>query len=182
MKFKNSARLVTLTIVSLLMATACTSTRTQKSAGEGIDDAVISTGVKSALIADPLTKAHNIDVEVFKGRVQLNGFVDNNQERVQAVALARKVDGVTAVDNNLALQGANRSAGEATDDATLTGKVKSALIGDERTKAHQINVETQHGVVLLAGFVSNDASRTAAGEIARAIVGVKSVNNQIAIK
>lgn len=182
MKFTNSARLVTLTIVSLLMATACTSTRTQKSAGEGIDDAVISTEVKASLVADPLTKAHNIDVEVFKGRVQLNGFVDNNEERLQAVALARKVNGVTAVDNNLALQGANRTAGEATDDATLTGKVKSALIGDERTKAHQINVETQHGVVLLAGFVSTDASRLAAGELARAVVGVKSVNNQIAIK
>jgi hyperosmotically inducible protein len=138
--------------------------------------------VKTALIGDPLTKAHNIDVEVFKGRVQLNGFVDNNQERLQAVALARKVNGVTAVDNNLALQGANRSAGEGMDDGAITSKVKTALIGDERTKAHQINVETQHGVVLLAGFVSTDASRTAAGEIARAVAGVKSVNNQIAIK
>jgi hyperosmotically inducible periplasmic protein len=182
MKIHNSARLLTVAAISMLAAIACTSTRTQKSAGETIDDAVISTEVNTALVGDPLTKAHNIDVEVFKGRVQLNGFVGSNQERQQAVALTRKVNGVTAVDNNLALQGEKRSTGETIDDANLTNKVKSALIGDERTKAHEINVETQHSVVLLAGFVSNDASRNAAGDIARSITGVKKVDNQIAIK
>jgi hyperosmotically inducible protein len=182
MKISNTARVLTLTAVSLLIATACTSTRTQKSTGETIDDAVISTGVNTALVGDSLTKAHNIDVEVFKGRVQLNGFVGSNRERLQAVSLARNVRGVTAVDNNLALQGEKRSTGETADDAAITGKVKSALIADERTKAHEINVETQHSVVLLAGFVANNTSRAAAGEIARSITGVKKVDNQIAIK
>jgi hyperosmotically inducible protein len=182
MKISNTARFLTLAAVSLMVATACTSTRTQKSAGETIDDGVISTEVNTALVADSLTKAHNIDVEVFKGRVQLNGFVGSNAERQQAVALTHKVKGVTAVDNNLALQGEKRSAGESTDDAALTTKVKSALIADERTKAHEINVETQHSVVLLAGFVANSASRSAAGEIAKSITGVKKVDNQIAIK
>jgi hyperosmotically inducible protein len=182
MKIPNTARFLTLAAVSLMVATACTSTRTQKSAGETIDDGVISTEVNTALVADSLTKAHNIDVEVFKGRVQLNGFVGSNAERQQAVALTHKVKGVTAVDNNLALQGEKRSAGESTDDAALTTKVKSALIADERTKAHEINVETQHSVVLLAGFVANSASRSAAGEIAKSITGVKKVDNQIAIK
>jgi hyperosmotically inducible protein len=182
MTISNTARLFTLAAVSMLLATACTSTRTQKSAGETIDDGVISTRVNTALVGDSLTKAHNIDVEVFKGRVQLNGFVGSNAERNQAVALARKVDGVAAVDNNLKLRGEKRTSGETTDDAALTSKVKSALIGDERTKAHEINVETNHSVVLLAGFVANDSSRNAAGDIARSIVGVKKVDNQIAIK
>jgi len=181
MKIPNT-RFLTLAAVSLLVATACTSTRTQKSAGETIDDGVISTQVNTALVTDSLTKAHNIDVEVFKGRVQLNGFVGSNAERQQAVALSRKVNGVTAVDNNLLVQGEKRTTGEATDDAALTSKVKSALIADERTKAHEINVETQHSVVLLAGFVGNSTSRSAAGEIAKAVTGVKKVDNQIAIK
>jgi hypothetical protein len=60
--------------------------------------------------------------EVFKGRVQLNGFVDSDQERLQAIAVARKVDGVTDVDNNLKLKGAERTAGEVVDDATLTAR------------------------------------------------------------
>jgi len=182
MKIPNTARFLTLAAVSMLVATGCASTRTQKSAGETIDDAVISTEVNTALVADSQTKAHNIDVEVFKGRVQLNGFVGSNQERQQAVALTRKIKGVTAVDNNLALQGEKRTTGETTDDAALTGKVKSALIADERTKAHEINVETQHAVVLLAGFVGNSSSRSAAEDIAKAITGVKKVDNQIAIK
>ena len=50
--------------------------------------------MNTAWSADSLTKAHNIDVEVFKGRVQLNGFVGSNAERNQAVALSRKVNGV----------------------------------------------------------------------------------------
>jgi hyperosmotically inducible protein len=182
MKIANSTRLLTLAAVSMLLATACTSTRTQKSAGETIDDGVISTQVNTSLVGDSLTKAHNIDVEVFKGRVQLNGFVGSNAERNQAVALARKVDGVAAVDNNLKIRGEKRTTGETADDAAITSKVKSALVGDERTKAHEINVETNHSVVLLAGFVANNSSRSAAGDLARAITGVKKVDNQIAIK
>ena len=86
------------------------------------------------------------------------------------------------VDNNLMLRGEKRTTGETADDAALTSKVKSALVGDERTKAHEINVETNHSVVLLAGFVANSSSRSAAGDLARAITGVKKVDNQIAIK
>jgi hyperosmotically inducible protein len=183
MKISSTARVLTLAaVVSMLLATACTSTRTQKSAGETIDDGVISTQVNTALTADSLTQAHNIDVEVFKGRVQLNGFVGSSAERNQAVALSRKVNGVTTVDNNLLLRGEKRTTGETTDDAALTSKVKSALVGDDRTKAHEINVETNHSVVLLAGFVGDSSSRNAAGEIARAVTGVKKVDNQIAIK
>jgi len=182
MKISNSARFIALAAVSMLLATACTSTRTQKSAGETIDDGVISTEVNAALVGDSLTQAHNIDVEVFKGRVQLNGFVGSNAERNQAIALTRKVNGVHTVDNNLLLRGEKRTTGESTDDAALTGKVKSALTADERTKAHEINIETNHSVVLLAGFVGNATSRNAAGDIARSITGVKKVDNQIAIK
>ena len=56
---------------------ACASTRTQKSAGEQVDDTVTTASVKCSLIGDPVTKAGQIDVEVFKGTVQLNGFVDS---------------------------------------------------------------------------------------------------------
>jgi hyperosmotically inducible protein len=175
-------RAIALTMIAMTVAAACTSTRTQKSAGEQVDDTVISAQVNSELMSDPLTKARDIDVEVFKGRVQLNGFVDSDASRAQAVKVTRRVSGVTAVDNNLKLKGPERTAGETIDDATLTTQVKSGLVADERTKAHQINVETRDSVVLLAGFVNNAASRTAAGEIARAVDGVTRVDNQIAVK
>jgi len=75
-------------VVTLAMV-ACASTRTTKSAGEQIDDSVTTASVKSALIADPVTKAHQIDVEVFKGTVQLNGFVDTAASKTRATEVAR---------------------------------------------------------------------------------------------
>ncbi len=169
-------------LVSLTLVASCASTRTQKSTGEVVDDAVVTTRVKSALIADPVTKARDIDVITFKGRVQLNGFVDSTQQRNEAKVVATKVNGVVDVDNNLKLKGADRSAGVAIDDAGISIKVKAALIGDKRTEAHQIEVQTRDGVVLLAGFVDSGVARSAAAEIAGAVSGVSKVDNQITVK
>ena len=178
-----SIRAALVVAVALFTTVACASTRTQKSMGEQIDDTMITTKVKAELIGDPLTKAHEIDVEVFKGRVQLNGFVRSEAMRAQAATLARRVDGVVGVDNNLKLkQAGDRTAGEALDDSTLTANVKSALASDARTNAFRINVETRDSVVLLAGFVNTAEGRTAAGEVARGIRGVTRVDNQLAIK
>lgn len=179
-KMKTSSAVVIATL-AVCLATACTSTRTQKSAGEGIDDAVIGTKVKTALIGNPVTEAHNIDVQVFKGRVQLNGFVESTAEIAQAAKLARDVGGVVGVDNNLKVR-AEKTAGAAVDDTALMGKVKAALIGDSRTKSHQIELAINQGVVQMAGFVDSAASRTAAVEIVRGVEGVVRIDNQMAIK
>ena len=79
---------------ALAMVSACSSTRTQQSAGEVIDDSVLTSKVKLALIDDPITKAGQINVETFRGVVQLGGFVDNVQIREQATKVARSVTGV----------------------------------------------------------------------------------------
>ena len=75
-------------VVTMAMV-ACASTRTQKSAGEQVDDSVTTGRVKAALIADPVTKAHQIDVETFKGTVQLNGFVDTAASKEHATQVAK---------------------------------------------------------------------------------------------
>lgn len=169
-------------IVMALLATACASTRTQKSAGEQFDDTVTTGRVKAALIADPVTKAHQIDVEVFRGVVQLNGFVDSTVNRDRATTVARGVNGVHEVRNNLRVQASDRTAGEAVDDTAITARVKAALAADERTKAHQINIETRAGVVQLSGFVDNAAVKAAAGDIAGRVQNVSRVDNQLDIK
>jgi hyperosmotically inducible protein len=184
MKMTNKTfRVCAVAAIAVLTMAACASTRTQKSAGEQIDDSMITGKINAELIGDPVTKAHEIDVEVFKGRVQLNGFVRSNDMRQRAVAIAKKVNGVVAVDNNLKLKGTGaETAGETVDDGALTAKVKAALVDDSRTKAAQINVETRGSVVLLAGFVNDATARSAAGELARSVTGVKRVDNQIAVK
>lgn len=80
---------------------ACTSTPTQQSTGQAIDDGVVTAKVKAALVQDPVTKAHQINVETFKGTVQLSGFVESDQARSRAVELAKDVDGVKHVKDAL---------------------------------------------------------------------------------
>ena len=73
----------------------------QQTAGEAVDDAVVTAKVKARLVDDPLTKAYQIDVETFKGTVQLNGVVDSAQARSRAEQLAGAVGGVKDVENSL---------------------------------------------------------------------------------
>ncbi len=173
---------VLLVAAALAMNAGCSSTRTQKSAGEQVDDTVVLGKVKTALIDDPVTKAGKIDVEVFRGIVQLNGFVDSGTEKSRATTVARGVSGVGEVRNNLTVRTGEETPGEVTDDSALTAKVKLALAESEATKAHQINVETKASVVHLSGFVNNAASRDAATLVARSVTGVQTVVNQIDVK
>jgi len=168
-------------VVTMAMV-ACASTRTQKSAGEQVDDSVTTGLVKSALIADPVTKAHQIDVEVFKGTVQLNGFVDSAASKERATEVAKKTTGVHTVHNNLTVDTVNRSGEATVDDGAITTKVKAALAEDSRTKAHQINIETHEGVVQLSGFVDTAEAKSTAASLAGAVEHVRSVNNQIDVK
>jgi hyperosmotically inducible protein len=170
-------------LVASMAMVACASTRTTKSAGEQVDDSVTTGRVKAALIADPTTKAHQIDVETFKGTVQLNGFVDTAASKSRASEVAKSTKGVTAVRNNLTVRtDAGPSGSERVDDAAITAKVKAALAGDPRTKAHQVNVETREGAVQLSGFVDNSEAKSTAGELARAVDNVKSVDNELDVK
>jgi hyperosmotically inducible protein len=169
-------------IVVTLAMVACASTRTQKSAGEQVDDSVTTGRVKAALIADPVTKAHQIDVETFKGTVQLNGFVDTAASKQRATEVAKSTRGVHEVHNNLTVKTADRETEQVVDDSVITAKVKAALAGDPRTKAHQVNVETHEGAVQLSGFVDSAEAKSTAGELARSVAQVRSVDNQLDVK
>jgi hyperosmotically inducible protein len=169
-------------MIALAALCACAATRTQQSAGEQIDDSVVTAKVKAALIDDPATKARQIEVDTFRGTVQLNGFVDTAAEKDAATRVAHSVDGVQNVRNNLAIGHTDRSAGEVVDDSVVTTKVKAALIAEPTTKARDITVVTREGIVQLSGFVDSPEEKATAAEIARGIAGVKEVRNNLAIK
>jgi hyperosmotically inducible protein len=180
MKIGNLSATVALAL--LVAAAGCTSTRTQQAPGENLDDRAITGSVKSGLIDNPATKAGQIDVETFRGIVQLNGFVNTAVAKDTATTVARKVSGVKEVRNNLRLSPEKLSVGEVVDDSMLTVKVKAALIADPVTKARLINVETKDGVVQLSGFVDSVAEQSQATEVARGVSGVKKVDNQTDVK
>jgi hyperosmotically inducible protein len=152
------------------------------SAGTELDDSVITTKVKSALLADSQAKGANTSVETRKGDVLLSGFVDSQSQADRAVQLARAVDGVRSVDNKLMVQDGKSSAGGVLDDSVVTVKVKSALMADERTKASDIAVSTNKGVVQLSGFVDSADEQQRATSVARNVEGVRNVVNDTSIK
>jgi osmotically-inducible protein OsmY len=88
-------------VAAPILAPGCAGTATRESTGEYVDDASITTKVKSAFIADKIVKAGQIEIETFKGTVQLSGFVDTPEIKERAEKLAANVRGVRKVVNNI---------------------------------------------------------------------------------
>lgn len=76
----------------------------------------------------------------------------------------------------------HESTGEYVDDTVITTKVKTAIFNEDTLKTFQINVKTYQGVVQLSGFVDSGKSVSKAGEVARRVVGVKEVKNDLIVK
>ncbi len=96
-----SSLCVALCLVLPVVWIGCASTPTRESAGQYVDDSVITTKVKAELGADKVLSLYQISVETYKGVVQLSGFVNNREQADHAVAIAQKVKGVREVKNSL---------------------------------------------------------------------------------
>jgi osmotically-inducible protein OsmY len=88
----------------LLALGGCASTDTQEGTGEYLDDTAITTKVKAAIFNEPSLKSAEINVDTFKGVVQLSGFVSSRADITKAVEIARSVKGVTSVKNDMQLK------------------------------------------------------------------------------
>lgn len=150
--------------------------------GTDIDDSVVTSSVKAALLADPDVKSFDLKVETRKGEVLLSGFVDNQAQMDRATAATHAVSGVQSIQNNLILKGAPTTVGNTVDDGIITGKVKAALLGDPNIKSFDIAVVTRTDEVLLSGYVDNRVQMDRAVEIARSIPGVRLVSNEMSVK
>lgn len=89
---------------SLVTVVGCASTSTQEGTGEYVDDSVITTKVKAAIFNEPTLKSAEINVETFKGVVQLSGFVAAQASASKAADLARGVKGVKSVKNDIRMK------------------------------------------------------------------------------
>jgi hyperosmotically inducible protein len=150
--------------------------------GTEIDDTVVTTRVKSALLADPDIRSFDLKVETRKGAVQLSGFVDNQAQVERAIAATRGVEGVTNVENAITLKSGSATVGNDVDDGIITAKVKSALLADPAVKSFDIAVVTRKNEVQLSGFVDNQAQIDMALALARKVEGVARVDSELSIK
>lgn len=103
---KNLKKILSIIIVLGLFTaiTGCSSTSTNESTGQYLDNSVITAKVKTEIIKEDSLKVMQIDVESFKGVVQLSGFVDSKQSSMLAQQIAEAVEGVISVKNNLVVK------------------------------------------------------------------------------
>ena len=152
------------------------------SVGTEIDDTIVTTRVKAAMVGDLELKGADVKVETRKGVVQLSGFAETQAQVMRAIAVARAIDGVKDVENGMTLKASEITVGNKVDDSVITTKVKSVLLADASIKSFDIATVTSKGVVQLSGFVNNQGQIDQALKLTRAVEGVQSVVSQMSIK
>jgi osmotically-inducible protein OsmY len=100
--FKQLSLVCSAAALAVLMG--CAASSKSEGTGQYIDDSVITTKTKSAIFSDPNLKASEINVETYKGRVQLSGFVKSQADINQAVELTKGIAGVVSVKNDMRLK------------------------------------------------------------------------------
>ncbi len=88
-------------VVAPLVVMGCAGTDKKQSTGQYVDDATITSKVKTQLFKDPGVSGFQVDVDTFKGQVQLSGFVDTADQKARAAEIAKGVGGVKSVSNNI---------------------------------------------------------------------------------
>ncbi|HVQ35353.1 MAG TPA: BON domain-containing protein [Candidatus Bathyarchaeia archaeon] len=165
-------------LVVAALVTACSST-----------NAGLTSKIKTKLAADPVVKAHQIDVDTNNGVVTLTGNIDSQDAKDRALQLAKETKGVVEVRDMIEVRNptagmmpptgdapdTNRTAGQTLDDASITMKVKAKLLDDPAVKGLKIDVDTREGVVYLTGSVATSQVRDQAIKLARETEGVKDV-------
>jgi hyperosmotically inducible periplasmic protein len=162
---------------------------TTRSFGEVIDDATITTEVKSKLLWSKHVSGLTTDVDTKAGKVILMGSADSPAAKELATRLAMNTHGVVSVDNQLvvknakpmitaATKSASHEAGTDMSDTWITTKVKSTFMYSSNVNGSDISVNTKNGIVTLSGKVDSGAERALAIEFAENVRGVKSVESK----
>lgn len=150
----------------------------------------ITTKIQAQYFVSSDIKPWNIDVTTSNnGVVRLEGEVDSTGDKAEAVRIARATEGVSKVDDRLRVRG-EKAAGEdapapvpslSRPDPWLTAKVQSKYFLDDEVKGHEIDVETNEGVVTLTGSVASEAQRRQAVALARSTEGVRDVVDRLKV-
>jgi hyperosmotically inducible protein len=160
-------------LVMAAVMTACAST-----------NAGLTSKIKTKMAADPVVKAHQIDVDSNNGVVTLTGNIDSQDAKDRALQIAKETKGVVEVRDMIEVRTSaaegkapdtDRTVGQTIDDASITMKVKAKLLDDPAVKGLKIDVDTRQGVVYLTGSVATSQVRDQAIKLARETEGVKDV-------
>jgi hyperosmotically inducible protein len=153
------------------------------SVGAAITDTGITAKVKSAFAGDDRLKGSHIRVKTTNGVVTLSGSAPSSDSRSAADDIAKNVDGVRSVDDQVTTPSSSGDAHRAVastervgSDSWITTKVKSEILADSLSKGFKVSVKTTDGVVRLRGVLPNDDAVAHVKDLAEKVKGVKSVN------
>ena len=160
-----------------------------RSFGEVVDDATITTTVKSKLLWGKSTEGLQMDVDTQRGKVTLSGEAETVAAKELAGRIAQNTDGVESVDNRLVVNvstskptsermdaDTGKDLSEAVADSWITTKVKSTFMYSNNVESNDISASTDNGIVTLSGTVDSGADKEMAVELAQNVRGVKSVD------
>lgn len=150
--------------------------------GTEVDDSIITTKVKMALMSNADINSLNIKVITHQGNVTLNGFAKNEDQIKNSTDIAKNVEGVKNVTNKLTLIKEGNTVGKKIEDSVITAQVKAALLADSMIKSLDISVVTKNGEVQLSGFVNNKAQLTRAEDVVKRVEGVQNVRSNIKVR
>ena len=184
---------------ALLFSTA---SYAQGKSDQPVSDSVITTKVKALYAKDKDVSFRTVELKTVNGVVHLGGTAKSKAEADKAASLARDVEGVKSVNNEIQVAAAPSTAPAAEkpakdrpadrpatakrsdqpiDDSVITTKVKAKLVKDKQVHARDIEVKTVNGVVELSGTARSKREASKAASIARNVKGVKSVKNDIQV-
>lgn len=166
--------------VTAIAADATPATTAQSDGmGTAISDTDITAKVKSKFVGMKSLKGSDISVTTTDGVVMLTGTATGSKAQYAAESLAKSVDGVKSVDDELTTPtggGKVATAKQGTSDAWITTQVKSELMGDSVLKDHHVKVVTTDGAVVLTGTLANQDAIDHVKEVTGKVAGVKSVD------
>jgi hyperosmotically inducible periplasmic protein len=146
-----------------------------------VADTAVTAMVKTRLAGDSTVPASDIQVTTNNGVVVLEGTVPSDYVKSTAGSVARSVDGVARVDNNLIIATSPDRSAEASriaSDTWITTKVKSMLLADSVGQGLEISVDTRDGVVTLTGALEDENDLEHVKDIAAEVEGVRNVDTR----
>ena len=144
-----------------------------------VTDSWLTSKTKIALFADDRVKGRDVRVETVKGEVFLRGKVDSDEAKMAAADIAKTVEGVKSVKNDLQVVAPAARKAVQTNDKQITKAVETTFGKDPQLK--KIDVRTDAGVVVLSGEVPSISTSAKASEMAHRVDGVKSVKNELRV-
>lgn len=149
----------------------------ERSLGRQLDDSVLNTKVKAALVREATLESMNIDTDTLRRVVYLTGVVPDSRQANLAGHVAAQVEGVVEVVNDV--QVGSLTAGQRLDDAALTSKIKTKLVEEESVRALSVDVDTVRGIVHLTGIVDRPEQTRIIMRIVDETQGVRGVKNHL---